>query len=229
MQNNLLCNCPRLPDDKFNCFLLRWRALFKLLPSPAGTATCKQHFRDAPYVESSFVTLLASQPDENNQACLLAAAALNSGDWLQVLPISSCGLSLDDAIRIVIGLRLGANFYNPHISPCGTFVNSCGTHGLSRKRGLSKLARHAVFNKLIHHALVRVIISSILKPAGLSRSDGKRPDGLTLVSWSTAKSIIGNVTVDDTLTFWIRKSSKTAGGEVDVTRKGDKYIHCFVN
>ena len=117
-----------------------------------------------------------------------------------VLPISSCGLRLDnDAIRVAISLRLGTNLCDPHICPCGTFVNSRGTHGVSCKRGSSKLTKHAFINNLIHHALVRARIPSTMEPIGLSRSNGKRPDGLTLVPRSAGKSIIWDVTVVDTL------------------------------
>ena len=122
------------------------------------------------------------QPDKHNRARLLAAAAPHCGDWLHVLPISSCGLRLeDDDIRVAIGLRLGANLSDPRVCPCGTFVNSRGTHGLSCKRCSNKLTRHAIINNLIHRALVRARIPSTMEPTGLSRSNGKRPDGLTLV------------------------------------------------
>ena len=79
---------------------------------------------------------------------------LHRGDWLYVLPISSCGLRFDDdAIRVAICLRLGPNLCDPHVCPCGTFVNSSGTHGLSCKQGSSKLTRHAIINKLIYRVL----------------------------------------------------------------------------
>ena len=60
---------------------------------------------------------------------------------------------------------------------------------------------------------------------GLSRPDGKRLDGLTLVPWSAGKNIIWEVTVFDTLAaFYIQTTSKTAGGtaQIAVTRKEDK-------
>ena len=114
--------------------------------------------------------------------CLLLQLHTLVTAWLRVLTISSYELRFDhDAIRVAIGLRLGANLWDSHVCPFGTFVNSRGTHGLSCKRGSSKLARHALINNLIYRALVRARILFTMEPTGLSFSDGKRPDGLTLV------------------------------------------------
>ena len=45
----------------------------------------------------------------------LAASSPQRGDWLHAMPISSCGLRLDDeAVRIGIGLRLGLTLCVPH-------------------------------------------------------------------------------------------------------------------
>ena len=44
-----------------------------------------------------------------HRARLLAVAAAHSGDWLNAVPISACGLRLnDEAIRVAVGLRLGS-------------------------------------------------------------------------------------------------------------------------
>ena len=95
LQIDLLRNCPALPDDQLNTYLFRWTTSFQ--PSPLPT--------------------LASQPDEHNRVRLLAAAP-HSGNWLHVLSISSCKLSLDDdAVRVAIDLRLGANLCDPHVCP----------------------------------------------------------------------------------------------------------------
>ncbi len=49
--------------------------------------------------------LLELHTDDYNRARLHAAAAAHSGDWLNVLPISSCGLRLEDeGIRVAVGL-----------------------------------------------------------------------------------------------------------------------------
>ena len=80
LQNDLLRNCQALPDYQCNSYLFRWTTSFQPLPPSVGTAACKQRSWDAPFVESSFATLLASQPDELNRARLVAAAASHSGD-----------------------------------------------------------------------------------------------------------------------------------------------------
>jgi hypothetical protein len=96
------------------------------------TLVFKQRSWDQPSVDTSFAILLASQPDEYHRAHLLAVAAPHSGEWLNVLPISSRGLRLDDeAIRIAVGLRLGANLCVAHDCICGFFVDCLGSHGLS--------------------------------------------------------------------------------------------------
>ena len=64
------------------------------------------------------------------------------------------------------------------------------------------------------------------EPSGLSRADGKRPDGLTQISWSEGKSLIWDVTVVDTLAnSYIASSSVTAGrvAELAAERKVQKY------
>lgn len=85
---------------------------------PSGLQAHKQRFWDKASVESSYSELLASQPDDYHRARLIAAAAAHSGDWLHALPIAACGLRLEDeAIRVAVGLRLGANICEAHNCP----------------------------------------------------------------------------------------------------------------
>ena len=41
-------------------------------------------------------------------------------------------------------------------------------------------------------------LSSRLEPTGLSRSDGKRPDGVTLVPWKSGRLLVWDATCPDT-------------------------------
>ena len=64
------------------------------------------------------------------------------------------------------------------------------------------------------------------EPAGLIRSDGKRPDGLTLIPWSGGRCLTWDVTVTDTLAeSFLPVTSPVQGGVADFAaeRKELKY------
>jgi len=50
-------------------------------------------------------------------------------------------------------------------------------------------------NDLIARAFASAGIPVTNKPQGLSRSDGQRPDGLTLIPWQAGKALTWDVTV----------------------------------
>ena len=98
-----------------------------------------------------------------------------------------------------MGLRLGVNLCEPHQCPCGKLVDARGMHGLSCKRGTTRAIHHHQLNDIVRRDLVRANISSVLKPTDLSREDGKRPDGMTLIPWQVGKNVTWDVTVTDTI------------------------------
>lgn len=51
----------------------------------------------------------------------------------------------------------------------------------------------------IYKALRRVDVPAVKEPSGLIRSDGKRPDGLTLIPWQGGSCLCWDVTVTDSL------------------------------
>jgi hypothetical protein len=115
-------------------------------------------------------------------------------------------------------------------------VDARGTHGLSCKRSAGRTSRHFFINDLIWRALTRAGIPSIKEPSGLSRTDGKRPDGLTLIPWHGGKSLIWDVTIVDTVAVsHLAATSSQAGGAASraSTNKEEKYaelskVHNFV-
>ena len=130
------------------------------------------------------------------QAAFLAASSQHSGDWLFALPIASCGLRLDnEAVRIATGVRLGSQLCIPHRCHCGAQVDAHDRHSFICKRAPGRTIRHHHLNELIARALSAASIPNTKEPQGLSRSDGKRPDGLTLVPWQSGKPLVWNVTV----------------------------------
>ena len=75
-------------------------------------------------------------------------------------------------------------------------------------------------------ALAKADIPAVKEPSGLSRTDGKRPDGLTQIPWVGGKCLLWDVTVTDTLAnSYVDISSVSAGGaaELAADRKVVKY------
>jgi len=159
-----------------------------------------QHARDERVCKLLFNSFLDRQESLVDKSRLLAVSAPHSSDWLQALPISACGLRLDnEAIRVAIGLRLGTRLCEPHVCVCGEQVDHRGLHGLACRKSAGRISRHQNLNDLICRTLTKAGIPSIKEPPGLSRTDGKRPDGATQIPWTSGKSLIWNVTVTDTL------------------------------
>ena len=67
-----------------------------------------------PSVDVTFISLFAAKPDNYHRAKLAAVKAPHSGDWLNAPPIISRDLCMEDnAIRVAVGLELGANLCKP--------------------------------------------------------------------------------------------------------------------
>ena len=79
---------------------------------------------------------------------------------------------------------------------------------------------------MMKRALVKAKIPAVNEPSNLTRSDGKRPDGLTLTTWKYGRNLIWDVTVADTLCqTYVNQSSKVAGAAADLreSQKTTKY------
>ena len=123
--------------------------------------------------------------------CFSSSHSSPHGDWLFALPVSSCGLKLDDeAVRVAVGMRLGMKICAPHLCRCGAQVDACGAHSLLCKQAPGREARHHVLKDVVARAFASVGFSVSKKPAGLSRADGKCPDGMTLIPWQAGKPVV---------------------------------------
>ena len=207
-------------------------------PPPPNNVSHRQKAWDVPRIMSTYDALLEASPNLSTRARLLAVATRESGVWLNVLPVSSLGLCMDnDVIRVDVGLRLGAPLCEPHnCLHCRAEVDSLGTHGLSCRYSKGHHPRHATLNEEIKRALGTAKIPSHLEPSGFYRTDGKRPDGASIVPWRGGKVLVWDVTCPDTLApSYSSCASREAGivAEEPEGRKKVKYTHletshCFI-
>ena len=77
------------------------------------------------------------------------------------------------AVVLHLGLNLGAR----HTCRCGMLADAHGQHGLVCKQAPSRIARHHQLNDMVARALVSAGVPATIEPVGISRRDGKRPDG----------------------------------------------------
>ena len=165
---------------------------------------------------------LLSSSGPIDRARLLASSTKTSSKWLQAIPSHQLGLLLDNnSARIAIALRLGNKVCEPHVCKCGKLVNSNGHHGLSCKNTKGKYSQHTEINKIFSMAFTAANVPNSLEPYGLSRRDGKRPDGLTSYPWSHGKSLLWDVTVVDTVaTSYVSLTSVKDGAAADLAERG---------
>ena len=224
-----------IPDPAIVQALTSWRLQGGTSP-PTGLDARIQRKWDDPLCQTTALQLQVGA-NENTTARLLASSSAGPGAWLNALPSSPMGLSLDDnSLRIAVGLRLGVSLVLPHQCRCGVQVDKSGHHGLACRRSAGRHLRHNLINETILRALQSANIPSVREPPGLTRADAKRPDGATLVPWAHGRCLLWDATTPDTLApSHIQRSSVQAGSAANSAEeiKTAKYtalslVHEFV-
>ena len=162
-------------------------------------------------------------------ARLNAASATYSGAFLQALPCSATGTRLDDtSIRIAIATRLGAPVCM-RSSQVYLWSHCRSTHLELMDSVVENLPgvvcnRHSALIDLIKRSLTTAEIPSRLELTSLFRSDGKRPDGLSLMPWKQGRCLVCDVTCPDTLAQSHLNRAWTGSGFVATDAESRKHI-----
>ncbi|XP_055355715.1 uncharacterized protein LOC129601040 [Paramacrobiotus metropolitanus] len=181
---------------------------------PAVEARKFQKMWDEPVIQTSVKMLSEkAQSDISSQARLLGVSTKDNGAWLDALPAASLGNLLNDsALRIAVGLRLGTPIVTPHRCICSEWVDARGYHGLSCKKSRGRKSRHSSLNATLKRAFASATIETELEPLGISRTNGKRPDGVTLVPWERGKMLTWDVTCVCTMALSHIAATSTQAG-----------------
>ena len=198
LQDSILSSCACPADSVHGRYLNVWSQ--SDLPVPPAPLVHKQSAWDRPGIVSVRSQVEDSMTDVRQQAQFLAATAPHSGDWLLALPITQCGLRLDnEAVRIAVALRLGLDLGVPHLCRCGAHVDASGLHAFVCRHAPGRIARHQALNDAVCRALGSASYPATKEPSGLVQQDGRRPDGMTLTPWQAGKILVWDVTVISTL------------------------------
>ena len=130
--------------------------------------------------------------------------------WLSALACSSLRTLLDNqSFRLSVGLRFGLPICHPHTCHCGQKVDISSRHGLACEKSSGRKARHESINDLIKTALVTCGVPDRREPSDCNRSEGQRPDGITLIPWQRGKPLLWNFTTVDTFSkTYVKLSSR---------------------
>jgi len=71
-------------------------------------------------------------------------------------------------------------------------------HAFFRKHAPHRAQRHQALNDVVARAFTSACVPVTKEPTGLSRSDGKRPDDMTLFRWQAGRPVVWDVTVSCT-------------------------------
>ena len=186
----------RFDDFSFPKALEEWLSLTNERESPLdGT---QKNWTQPVFVKTA--QDLKSRMDDKRSKVFNAHQCKFGSQWLNVVPCKNLGLKLDDQqLRISIGLRIGANIYVAHTCNCGKRFERDGLHGLFCTKSAGRFSRHATLNSLIKQTLGSLDLPSMLEQRGLHRTDGKRPDGVTMIPWEMGKHLLWDVTGVDAL------------------------------
>ena len=143
---------------------------------------------------------------------------------------SSLGLRLDnEVVRVAVGLRLCLPLCRPHqCTHCEAEVNDRGTHGLSCRFSKGRHSCHGAVNDVVKRSLEAAKIPAHLELTDIYRSDGKRPDGASVVPWIGGRVLVWDLTCPDSLApsytaLTMREAGAVAAEEEQ--RNREKYVH----
>ena len=128
----------------------------------------------------------------------------------------------DEAVRVAVALRLGGDICIPHPCRCGENVDAWGTHAFICKRAQGRITRHQAVSDIIAGVPVTK------EPQGLTRSNGKRPNGLTLIPWSGGKAVAWDVTVASTCAASYVQLSESITGSAAESAALRKWLNTLI-
>ena len=124
----------------------------------------------------------------------LTASTMEFGLLYTGLPSSRNGTPhSDQALYVAVGIRLELYVAAPGLCGCGSVLDAHEDYTLSCNMGSRAVPEN--INDRIRTALAKAGCVSVLEPAGLTRTDGNRHDGVTVLPFERGRPMAWEVTV----------------------------------
>ena len=145
-----------------------------------------------PLVDAEASSLLSAAQEPWDAARIRAVTSSETASFFSNLPNSRQGTRLsNEAFTVAVALRLGVFVAFPGTCVCGSPLDPHGNHALACRREEGRHGRHVEVNSRLKSSLTEAGVASILELRGLTRDDGKRPDGMTVPSFSRVADGLG--------------------------------------
>ena len=214
-------------DDTYELNLAFWKASVKNVKEPsAGEDIFAWKWRGL-LLANDISTVAASAKDPRDASRIRAVASVKTASLFSGLPNARLGTRLsNDVFTVSVALRLGVAVAAPGVCVCGCSLDAYGDHALVCRRGAGRYGRHTEINSRLKGALAEAGVSSILEPTGLTRSDGNRPDGATVLPYSRGVPMAWDATIIHSCAFsYLHASANSSGAAAAAAkeRKKTKY------
>ena len=98
-------------------------------------------------------------------------------------------------LRIASSVRLGAPVSLEHVcSLFGSLADGYGRQAFSCPRSAGRHLRHRLMNDVISRAMLAIPIPTRIEPSGLLPDSKLKPDGITIIPWTSGKPLAWDVT-----------------------------------
>ncbi|GBP52867.1 hypothetical protein EVAR_39031_1 [Eumeta japonica] len=111
---------------------------------------------------------------------------------------------------------------------CGLTVEANGYHGLNCQCSSGRFPCHHALNDIIRWALTTDNVPCMLEPPGLSRSDGKQTNELTLITWQKGYRLIWYaISINTSVASNLNNTSRAATSGAEAAAK-QKHLKCGI-
>ena len=149
-----------------------------------------------PLLEKRMSAIESSLDTTADVARFRAAKTREASALYSSVPSSKDRTRLEDgALQVAIGVRLGLPIATSGVCICGAPLDPFGDHALTCRHSVGRHARHSAVNDLIKESLAEGGVVSIREPCGMTRCDGKRPDGATVLPFDAGLPMAWDATI----------------------------------